>query len=107
MTYMELTKEYLDQKFSEERAISDEKFDELARTIAKGFEGTATRESVEKLQSRMDRFEAALSQLTEQVKEFVSETRKHGNELSTLAVRCSKLEERIEQLEHRLQFGAA
>lgn len=104
---MELTKEYLDQKFSEERTKTAEKFDELARIVAKGFEGTATRESVEKLESRMDRFESALSQLTEQVKEFVSQTREHDNELSTLAVRCSKLEERISQLEHRLQLGAA
>ena len=103
---MELTKEYLDKKFSEERIITDEKFDELARIIAKGFEGTATRESVEKLQERMDRFESALTQLTDQVKEFVVQTRKHDSELSTLAIRCSKLEERIEQLEHHLSFGA-
>jgi|GEM_PF-5263184 len=103
---MDLTKEYLDQKL-------DQKFEEFAQMVAKGFAGTATRESVEKLdlpiesleryviriEKELSEIRSQIGKLTETVNEFVTELHR--------AVRCSKLEERIEQLEHRLSFGAA
>lgn len=120
---MELTERYLDKKFDkidERFKVSDDKFEELLQTVKVGFDACATKEDIRQvrleitgLETRMNKkfedIQFQINQLTEQVKEFVIQSRKNDAEFATLAVRCSELEKRVQYLEQQLslQSGAA
>ena len=103
---MELTKEYLDQKFAEERKHTDEKFDDFARIVAEGFSNTVTKQAFqafeEKVEKELSEMRFQISQLAATVKQFVDQTQKHDTEIVTLRMKYTELEERLARLEQRV-----
>lgn len=103
----ELTKEYLNEALSSFGQKLEEKFDEFAGMVAKGFSDTVTKKEfndrLNSIDAHVSRGEKELSfqiaQLAVQVREFVEMVKEQDREYVELKVKYHELEERVKRLE--------
>lgn len=84
----ELTKEYFDQHF-----------DDLLRAVKEGFDATASKEELKRVQEDVTDSQYTLGQLASEVKDFVSIVKKQETEYVELKVKYHQLDERVTRLE--------
>lgn len=113
---MDITQEYLNEKFDkidQKFQASDDKFEELLKTIKIGFDACATKDEMNKgfqqlraemttkteMKKEFDDLQFQISQLAETVKEFVETVKKQDAEYVELKVKYHELEQRVAKLE--------